>query len=338
MSLSPSNEQSLFLSIIIPAYNNPDELEALCQSIFEQLSVDIEVIIIDDASPIPLKGQVEKFNFHYIFKENSGPAASRNLGAKLAKGEYLLFLDSDTVIPEGMLEKILLNAKETNLDICSIFYSEKSYNMGIGQQFKAYFDYFYNCHNIPEGETLSLQGSSCLFKKNVFKELGGWAENFTEPTIENEEFAYRIEKQGKYKIIYKPNLYISHHFQDLKGLLKTIFQRSIVWTQLKLSKAVGFDGLVRTRLTAFLTLQSIFILFFFVLSLFNILGSYLFLMSTVIYIAGNLKFYFFLNERCGFFELLKYFVALFLFHLFVSTGAIIGFLTFKTHNSPLYKK
>jgi len=322
---------SIFLSIIIPAYNNPHELEGLCQSISCQLIEDIEVIVIDDASPIPLKRLTEKFNFHYVFKENSGPAASRNLGAKLAKGEYLLFLDSDTVIPKGMLEKIYFNAKKGDLDICSIFYAEKSYNLGIGQQFKAYFDYFYNCHNTPEGETLSLQGSSCLFKKNVFKELGGWAENFAEPTIENEEFAYRIEKQGKYKIIYKPNLNILHNFQDLNSLLKTIFRRSIIWTQLKLSKTVGFDGLVRTRLTAFLTLQSFFLLFFLILLPFNFLGVYFFLICAVIYIIGNLKFYFFLNERCGLLDFLKYSISLYLFHLFVSTGAITGFVTFKTH-------
>tara|TARA_B100000686_G_scaffold339357_1_gene413307 strand:+ start:56 stop:1045 length:990 start_codon:yes stop_codon:yes gene_type:complete len=322
---------SIFLSIIIPAYNNPHELEGLCQSISYQLIENIEVIVIDDASKIPLKSLVEKFSFKYIYKENSGPAASRNLGASLAKGKYLLFLDSDTVMPEGMLDKILLIGKEEDLDICSIFYSEKSNNPGVGQQFKAYFDYFYNCYNKPEGETLSLQGSSCLFKKNVFKELGGWAENFEEPTIENEEFAFRIEKQGKYKIIYKPNLNISHNFQDLKGLLKTIFRRSIIWTQLKLSKTVGFDGLVRTKLTAFYTLQSIFLIFLSILSPFYFLNKYLFLICLLIYIFGNFKFYLFLHEKCDLLNFLKYAFAQYLFHLFVSTGAIIGVLTFKAH-------
>ena len=55
---------------------------------------------------------------------------------------------------------------------------------------------------------------------------------------------------------------------------------------------------------------------FLFLSPFNNLGAYLFIICTTIYIAGNLNFYFFLHERCDFPQLLKYSIALFLFHLF----------------------
>ena len=100
-------DSKIFLSIIIPAYNNPSELEGLCSSLHQQLNKETEVVVIDDGSKSSLKELVEKFNFKYFYKENSGPASSRNYGARLASGTYFLFLDSDTVMPEGMLEKIL---------------------------------------------------------------------------------------------------------------------------------------------------------------------------------------------------------------------------------------
>ena len=120
-------------------------------------------------------------------------------------------------------------------------------------------------------------------------ELGGWAENFLGATIENEEFANRINKGGKYTIIFKPSLNVSHNFKDLKGLLKTIFQRSIIWTQLKISKTVGYDGLVRTKLTALVTLQSILLLFFLTLALFGFLGLGFFAICLTIYFLGNFR-------------------------------------------------
>jgi glycosyltransferase involved in cell wall biosynthesis len=321
----------IILSIIIPAYNNPDKLEALCHSLHSQFNKEVEVLVIDDGSIISLRELVDRFGFSYFYKENSGPASSRNFGAKLSRGKYFLFLDSDTVMPEGMLEKILYAIKIGHAEICSIFYSEKSNNCGVGQQFKAYFDYFHNCHNVSEGKILSLQGSSCFFKKNVFDELGGWAENFLGATIENEEFANRINKDSRYEIIFKPDLNVSHNFQDLKGLLKTIFQRSIIWTQLKITKTIDFDGLVRTKKTAWVTLQSFFILVFLVFTVFSYLWLYLFATCLIIYFLGNLEFYIFLYKRCNFLDFASYNFVQYLFHLSVSLGAIIGLMTFKVY-------
>ena len=321
----------IFLSIIIPTYNNPHELESLCNSLHHQLSKEIEVIVIDDGSTIAIKELVGKFNFKYFYKNNSGPASSRNYGANLASGRYLLFLDSDTVMPKGMFKKILSTAKEENIDICSVFYSEKSNNLGAGQQFKAYFDYFHNCYDVSEGETLSLQGSSCFFKKNVFDELGGWATEFLGATIENEEFANRIIKSGKYKIIFKPDLHVFHNFQDLKSLLKTIFRRSLIWTQLKINKMVSYDGLVRTKRKALVTMQSVLLLFFLPFSIFSHLGQFFFAICLTIYFLGNFQFYVFLFRKCSFLDLIGYIFVQYLFHLSVSAGGIIGLLIFKAH-------
>ena len=94
-------------SIIIPVYNRPDEVEELLQSLAGQSFKDFEVIIVEDGSEVTCKDVCDKFagilDLHYYAKPNSGPGQSRNYGAERARGEWLIILDSDVVLPEDYL-------------------------------------------------------------------------------------------------------------------------------------------------------------------------------------------------------------------------------------------
>ena len=100
-------------SIIVPVFNRPDEVDELLESLTMQEEKDFEVIIVEDGSQIPCKEVCEKYteslNLSYYYKDNSGPGQSRNYGAERAKGEYLLILDSDVVLPKGYL--LAINAE-----------------------------------------------------------------------------------------------------------------------------------------------------------------------------------------------------------------------------------
>ncbi len=97
-------------SIIVPVYNRPDEVDELLDSLTRQTEKDFEVIIVEDGSQKDCRSVVEKYcdrlNVAYFAKPNSGPGQSRNYGAERAKGEYLLILDSDVVLPEGYLAAV----------------------------------------------------------------------------------------------------------------------------------------------------------------------------------------------------------------------------------------
>lgn len=97
-------------SIIIPVYNRPDELDDLLSSLCKQTYVHFEVIVVEDGSTIPAKEIVrryqERLDLHYCVITNSGPGMARNHGARQARGEYLLILDSDVVLPSTWLEHI----------------------------------------------------------------------------------------------------------------------------------------------------------------------------------------------------------------------------------------
>lgn len=97
-------------SIIVPVFNRPDEVDELLSSLLNQTFTDFEVLIVEDGSQKPCDEVCNKYadrlDLHYFIKPNSGPGQSRNYGAERAKGEYLLILDSDVVLPKGYLNAI----------------------------------------------------------------------------------------------------------------------------------------------------------------------------------------------------------------------------------------
>lgn len=95
-------------SIIVPVYNRPQEIEELLGSLAQQQQAPAyEVIIVEDGSSIPCHKQIDKWStqidLRYIVTPNGGPAAARNRGSLEAKAPWVIFLDSDVVLPQDYL-------------------------------------------------------------------------------------------------------------------------------------------------------------------------------------------------------------------------------------------
>ena len=97
-------------SIIVPVYNRPDEVDELLESLTEQTFKDMEVVIVEDGSTKPCESVVHKYagklQLRYYTKENSGPGPTRNFAAERSQGEFLIFLDSDCVLPPDFLKEV----------------------------------------------------------------------------------------------------------------------------------------------------------------------------------------------------------------------------------------
>ena len=98
-------------SIIVPVYNRPDEVDELLQSLTRQtFRKGVEVIIVEDGSSLTCEDVVRRYagklQLRYYTKENSGPGQTRNYGAEHSQGDWLIFLDSDCVLPPGYLQAV----------------------------------------------------------------------------------------------------------------------------------------------------------------------------------------------------------------------------------------
>lgn len=108
------------ISVIIPAYNVENFITRTIRSVIEQSLKEIEVIVINDGSTDQTKMEIEKITdvrLKVVNKKNGGVSSARNEGLKLAKGQYLFFLDGDDWLVPDILEKMYLQATQKDADI-----------------------------------------------------------------------------------------------------------------------------------------------------------------------------------------------------------------------------
>ncbi len=110
------------ISIIIPVYKAEAYLSKCLDSILAQTYTNLEIILIDDESPDNCGKICDEYarrdpRFHVIHQKNKGAGAARNLGIKMSRGEYIMFIDSDDYISPVMCETLLTTALQDQSDI-----------------------------------------------------------------------------------------------------------------------------------------------------------------------------------------------------------------------------
>lgn len=126
-----NNHQTNLISVIVPNYNNERFLEDCLESIFRQKNVNIEVVIIDDASTDASREIIDRWagqhsNIKKVYlQKNEGIATVRNIGVKNSSGEFITTLDSDDIFwNKNKLEReleCLVNAENEDNKIIIAF-------------------------------------------------------------------------------------------------------------------------------------------------------------------------------------------------------------------------
>ena len=93
------------ISVIVPIYNSEKYLRKCLMSILNQTYKDIQLICVDDGSQDGSRNIIHTLmktykNIDYLYEDNSGPSSARNKGLSLAKGKYVMFVDSDDYITD----------------------------------------------------------------------------------------------------------------------------------------------------------------------------------------------------------------------------------------------
>lgn len=125
--------KSPLVSVIVPVYNVERYLNRCLNSIISQTFKDIEIICVNDGSTdtsLKILKEYQKIDNRIIVinKENEGVSKSRNKGIEVAKGEYIVFVDSDDWINLDMVEYMYNKAKNTDTDIVMCTYMREYIN------------------------------------------------------------------------------------------------------------------------------------------------------------------------------------------------------------------
>ena len=111
------------LSVIIPVYNMQDTLERCLGSVLSQLTDNMEVILVDDGSTDGSVSLAEPWLLQYPLlricrKDNGGLSDARNAGLRLARGQYVTFVDADDEVAPGTYSALMdLLSREEDTDI-----------------------------------------------------------------------------------------------------------------------------------------------------------------------------------------------------------------------------
>ncbi|MHB1147228.1 MAG: glycosyltransferase [Lutibacter sp.] len=197
-------ENKPLISIIIPCYNDAQYIEHSVNSALNQTYSNKEVIIVDDGSNAETKAVLKKLApqiAKLITQENQGQSVSRNNGIRLAKGEYILNLDSDDYFEPSFCQKAINKFQEYE-QIKIVTCRANRFNKA------GKIDVF-----TPTGGTLenflfanSALGSS-MFKRIDWESCGGYEEKLSILGFEDWEFYIQILKNGGYAYVLEEVLF-----------------------------------------------------------------------------------------------------------------------------------
>jgi glycosyltransferase involved in cell wall biosynthesis len=223
----------MHLSVVIPVYNGAG---TLCQCLMALAHSDlapIECIVVDDGSSDGSAITAARYDTRVVsLRERCGPAYARNLGARLASGDLIVFLDADVAVHSDTLRLLAERfEREPDLDALIGAYDDSPADRGFVSQFKNLMHSF--VHREGNAKAFSFWCGCGAVKRKVFLDHGGLDESYRRPAIEDIEFGIRLLQSG-HKLSLDSDVQCTHlKAWTLWALIQTdIFQRGIPWTKL----------------------------------------------------------------------------------------------------------
>lgn len=187
-----STNTSPLVSVVIPYYNCEKYIKEALTSVEGQYYRHFEIIVVNDGSTkdstLFLENLLKnKPNTHYIHQKNQGPSATRNIGAKIARGEFLLFLDADNKIrPEYLQKTVPVLLSNPN---CKLVYTKAELFEAQTGEWK--IPPYVGFSDLLLGNKIDVLA---LIRKADFHRLGGFDENLK--SHEDWEYWIRLLQDG----------------------------------------------------------------------------------------------------------------------------------------------
>lgn len=254
------------VSVIIPTYNRGHIVDQAIYSVLRQTCQDFEIIVVDDASTDNTEELIKGFSdprIHYLRQQrNRGAPYARNLGAEVAQGKYLAFLDSDDLwFPELLKSQltVLANCPPNVGMICCGMVRKQ------GQTYRTF---------LPTRRSLTFDGilifsdglcaSSFLIRKTAFQAVGGFDVMYSS----FQDFDFLLRVAAKYQIDAVDDILLEYRLGD------DSISRNMI------AKAKGLEQIIKTYSSDILRL--------------GVMHRYLFRLGQYYVLSGNLQ----LGRRC----------------------------------------
>jgi GT2 family glycosyltransferase len=226
---------SLVVSIIVPIHHAADTFTLCLVSLLPAVSYPHELIVVADGPAPELTRLARQCRVKVVqLAQAGGPARARNRGAAEAKGDILLFIDSDVLVPPDIIKHVVAEfERDASLTALIGSYDSKPTAPNFLSQYRNLLHHYTHQNSAIDIKTF---WAGCgAVRCQPFRAVGGFDEAFTQPAIEDIELGYRLTAAG-YAIRIVKSLQVTHlKTWRLYTMLSTDFwQRALPWTRLLL--------------------------------------------------------------------------------------------------------
>lgn len=307
------------ISVIAPAYNNPEEVRKLLESVAlsRDASFPFEVIIVDDGSrDHSIKDVVAEYGFARYVRtpENDGAAAARNMGARESRYDSLFFVDSDVVMLPDTLAASARYFSDPGTEAFVGHFSTTPVNAGFFPRYKAIM---FNSWLPKEGYSTIFTPAIGGVRKDIFFASGGFDETIKGATVEYVKFSYELRKRCE--ILFCRDVVVKVKLNTFGKALYTDFYSTMKWVTI-FSRYRKFDNHCTSvaggagRLFGFITLIS-----FPVCVIYGLYTAWL--AAGAVYLILNRRFFIMVIKETG---SPVFFIRSILTHLVLSTVTVLG--------------
>jgi len=209
----------LILSVIIPTFNRWYLLKRTLDSLASQSFPAhlFEIIVVDDGSTNDTRsGQKHYPQVTFTRQSNRGPAAARNTGATIARGDILVFTDDDCTVPSQWLHRIESLFTTTNCDLLGGATRNAGMDYYWSTVHQSIINFWQRTLNRGKNIDAFLTSNNMAIRKSVFSVIGGFDEQYDLPGGEDRDLAIRAAAAGL-RVHFEADLIIDHHHEMTFG-------------------------------------------------------------------------------------------------------------------------
>ncbi len=218
--------EKIIASVIVPAFNAEKTIRQCVKALEAQIfSKEFEIIVVDDGSSDKTSEIAKSFSkVRLLQQKNAGPALARNNGAKKARGEIIIFTDSDCEPKKNWLEEMLKPFSNKGVAGVQGTYKCRQKEL-VARLIQLEIESSYA--RMAKQKFIDFIGSySAAYRKSVFEKLGGFDTSFPIASGEDTDFSFRVHEAG-YKMVFRPEANVYHtHPTSLRKYFKIKFFRA----------------------------------------------------------------------------------------------------------------
>jgi glycosyltransferase involved in cell wall biosynthesis len=221
------------VSVIVPAYNAESTLAECLVRVFDSTYEGLEVVLIDDGSTDHTRAIAARFPVRLASTGGRlGPAAARNLGARMAEGDILLFIDADVMLRPDAIDRLVGRFARGDVDaVCGVQAAEMRHRdlPSLYKNLWIRWTYLRATGDVPLFYT-----TAAAIRRSEFRRAGGFDTGYGIPSIEDTAFGQELARL-RVRVRVLPDLEVEHVKRYWLGsLLRTDFRRAVALVRLKL--------------------------------------------------------------------------------------------------------